>query len=219
MSDFLMLRLRGVMQAWGGHTYEDYRPSHNFPTRSGIEGLLAACLGLEREDHAAQSTLAESFVFAVRADEILAPGMEQPLTMRKTTDFHTVMEARKVDGKANKNPVISRREYLCDRQFTMALQFKADAAFSLEQVAEAVRRPYYTPFLGRRSCVLSAPLFLAVHSAADLRGALDATEPGRGVIYSADLPSDNRIDIRDRRDFSAKRRFAKRTLYIHGEDV
>ncbi len=209
MPDFLILRLRGVMQAWGGHTYEDYRPSHNFPTRSGIEGLLAACLGIDREDRVAQTALADSFEFAARADEL-------PYPMRKITDFHTVMEARKVDGSANKNPVISRREYLCDRQFTLALQFKPGAAYSLERVVAAVRKPHYTPVLGRRSCPLGAPLFLSIQSAENLRAALDAIEPKHGAIYSSELPGSNRIEIRDCRVFSGKRRFDKRTLYIHG---
>ena len=33
MKDFLILKLQGAMQAWGGHTYETFRPSYIFPTR------------------------------------------------------------------------------------------------------------------------------------------------------------------------------------------
>jgi len=210
MPEFLILRLRGVMQAWGGHTYEDYRPSHNFPTRSGIEGLLAACLGIDREDKQAQSDLASSIAcYAVRSDD-------SPHAMRKITDFHTVMAARKVDGKANQNPVISRREYLCDRQFTVALAFADDAVYSLQQVVSAVQKPYYTPVLGRRSCPLTAPLFVAIQQAEGLHQSLQQVPPNKGTIYS-ELPSQNRIEVRDRRLFADKRRFDKREVYIHGE--
>ena len=36
MPEYLILKLQGVMQSWGGHTFEDYRPSGNFsdPLRS-----------------------------------------------------------------------------------------------------------------------------------------------------------------------------------------
>lgn len=36
MPIYLILKLEGPMQAWGGHTFEDYRPIQPFPTRSGI---------------------------------------------------------------------------------------------------------------------------------------------------------------------------------------
>lgn len=214
MPEFLMLKLAGVMQAWGGHTYEDYRPSYNFPTRSGIEGLLAACLGIDRDDHTEQTALANSFSYAVRADH----DTERTYQMRKISDFHTIMEARKVDGKANPNPVISRREYLCDQAFTLALAFKPEATYSLGNIVNAVKKPHYTPFLGRRSCPLTKPLFIGVQEAETIKAALDAVAPGHGTIYTAELSSQNRIDIRDYRDFTGKRRFNKRQLYIHGGD-
>lgn len=50
MNQYLALKLQGVMQAWGGHTYEDLRHTELIPTRSGILGLLAACLGIDRQD-------------------------------------------------------------------------------------------------------------------------------------------------------------------------
>ena len=47
MPRYLILRLDGPMQAWGTHTFEDFRPSNLFPTRSGLLGLLGACLGID----------------------------------------------------------------------------------------------------------------------------------------------------------------------------
>ena len=77
MPRFLILRLDGPMQAWGTHTYEDFRPSNNFPTRSALLGLLGACLGLERHDVAAQTQLAGSVEFSVRLDNKIArPGRD-----------------------------------------------------------------------------------------------------------------------------------------------
>ncbi len=61
MPDYLIIKLQGAIQAWGGHTYEDYRPSLIFPTRSAIVGLLGACLGVQRDKLAALKSLSDSF--------------------------------------------------------------------------------------------------------------------------------------------------------------
>lgn len=80
MPRFLILRLDGPMQAWGTHTLEDFRPSNVYPTRSGLLGLLAACLGIERSDHIGQAALAASVEFSVRVDTAVErPGREQPI--------------------------------------------------------------------------------------------------------------------------------------------
>jgi CRISPR system Cascade subunit CasD len=117
MPRYLILRLDGPMQAWGTHTFEDFRPSNLFPTRSGLLGLLGACLGIDRHNHAELEQLAASVEFTVRMDRTrLPPNAEQPMLKAavKLSDFHTVLAARKVDGSPNKNPVVSRREYLFD---------------------------------------------------------------------------------------------------------
>jgi CRISPR system Cascade subunit CasD len=211
MPDFLILRLDGPMQAWGRHTYEDFRPSEVFPTRSGLVGLLGACLGIERADKTGLVALSNSFRYAARADA-------RERRIRKIADFHTVMDARSVSGKPREFPVVSSREYLCDAQFTLAAEFPPNAAVSLETVREAVRRPKYTPFLGRRSCPLAQPLYLDTLTADDLHGALALVEPKKGVIYSEDaIASPNRMALRDVPTTARHRQFAMRTVFIHAE--
>ena len=48
MPRYLILKLQGPMQAWGPILFEDFRPSHLFPTRSALLGLIGACLGIDR---------------------------------------------------------------------------------------------------------------------------------------------------------------------------
>jgi len=210
MRRFLILKLQGPMQAWGDHTYEDYRPSMAFPGRSALLGLLGACLGIRREEPARQQALASSLRFAVRVDGRFS----------RLTDFHTVLAARKVGGKVNDNPVVSRREYLVPMDlgasFTVAV-WEADAAeVSLGQVATAVRRPVFTPFLGRRSCPLARPLYEAELEAADAIAALAEVPPVGGAIYSeegdAGLPQ---LRLRDDPVIVRPRQFASRRVYIH----
>ena len=220
MPNFLILRLDGPMQAWGTHTFEDFRPSNLFPTRSGLLGLLGACLGLERNDLVGQAQLAASVEFSVRVDQALArPGLGQPMSKRnvKLPDFHTVMDARKVDGKANKFPVVSRREYLFDAAFTVAVGSKPGASVTLTQLAAALRQPLYTPSLGRRSCPLARPLLEGELEAEDALAALTKTTPAGGLVYSETQASDQPLRLRDVPLYGHKRQFGTHLVYLHKE--
>ncbi len=218
MPRFLILRLDGPMQAWGTHTYEDFRPSNNFPTRSALLGLLGACLGLERHDVAAQTQLAGSVEFSVRLDNKIArPGRDAIVEKRaqKMPDFHTVLNARKVDGSKNKFPIVSRREYLFDAAFTVAVSCKPDASIELARIAEAVRQPCYTPSLGRRSCPIARPLFDSEVDAPDGKSALNATPVPGGLIYSESVISERPLRLRDVPIQGRSRQFATRMAYLH----
>lgn len=152
MSDFLVLQLQGVMQAWGTHTYENFRPSSIFPTRSGVIGLLGACLGIKRDDIEYREKLNKSIEINVVS--------VNPRKIRKIQDYHTVQNARKVDGKPRKEAIVSKREYLCDASFLIFIAQKNIREVTLKNIEEAVKKPVYTPFLGRKSCPINAPLFL-----------------------------------------------------------
>ncbi|MCU7850120.1 MAG: type I-E CRISPR-associated protein Cas5/CasD [Candidatus Thiodiazotropha sp. (ex Lucinoma kastoroae)] len=213
MDTFLILKLQGPMQAWGVHTYEDYRPSNSFPTRSGVVGLLGACLGIDRNDRKAVSELSSGVRMAVRSDDC------PDVTPTVLTDFHTVMDARKVGGKVNPNPVVSRREYLCDACFTVALGFHPESAWQLEQIKSALFQPIYTPFLGRRSCALARPLYECEMEADSLIDALDRVYPHKGVIYSEEAKvAHSRILLRDVPAGESQRQFSTRYVHIHSGD-
>lgn len=220
MPHFLILRLDGPMQAWGKHTFEDFRPSNLYPTRSGLLGLLAACLGIERSDHAGQAALASSVEFSVRVDTVVErPGHGQPMKKPgvKLPDFHTVMDARKVDGKVNKFPVVSRREYLFDAAFTVAVGSKTAAPVSAESIADALRRPLYTPTLGRRACPPTRPLLDGEVDAANGVEALRTANGGGPLIYSESVESGQPLRLRDVPLHGNKRQFGTRLVYLHKE--
>lgn len=221
MPRFLIMRLDGPMQAWGGHTFEDFRPSYLFPTRSGLLGLVAACLGIERDDHSRQEALATSLDFTVRADTgALRPepgdAVQPKLTVR-LADFHTVLAARRVDGKPSPYPVVSRREYLFDACFTVAVGERADAAVKLDEVAAGLKRPVFTPFLGRRACPLARPLFDRFDEADTALAVLEKVAPHNGTVYaeSAALRSAQQLLLRDVPKHRRHRQFGTRKVYIH----
>lgn len=182
--------------------------------------MLAACLGIDRTDQDGLNELANSVAFNVRVDNyIQRPDETKPLLKPgiKLPDFHTVMHARKVDGKANKFPVVSRREYLFDTTFTVAVSSMPDAQISLERIAEALRRPCYTPTLGRRSCPLTRPLLEKEIVAEGMHAAFAQAEPTGGLIYSETDKSNQPLRVRDVPMYGRNRQFTARMIYLHKE--
>jgi len=223
MPRYLILKLDGVMQGWGGHTYEDWRPSELFPTRSGLLGLVGACLGIDRRNTDKLNVLAASLHFTVRADHRTDRNGDRFESLR-LCDYHTILNARKVDGSKNKNPIQSYRWYLFDAPFTIAIEELDGAPISLEDIAAAIRKPVYTPFLGRRSCPLSRPLLDPIEKptgkpfeAISAKEALEKSGSGGSVIYSEskDMSSNQKMRMRDVPLYGRTRRFSTREVFIH----
>ena len=225
MKEFLILKLQGAMQAWGGHTYETFRPSYIFPTRSGIIGLLGACLGIEREEIQKRERLNQSFELTVKVEkrkiekENYKEKRSEELSINKITDYHTVLDGRKVDGKSRDQAILSYREYLNDAEFTLILDFKEDADYNLNEIKKAIYKPIFTPFLGRRSCPLHRPLFEKIIRAKNIKEILKELSDNPGVIYSENQDIGGvPMQIRDIPIKDTVRRFANRTIYIQGEN-
>ncbi len=219
MRPYLIFKLEGVMQAWGGHTFEDRRPSELFPTRSGLLGLLAACLGIDRRDEARQQALAESVAFTVRVD---CP----PLKM---TDYHTVKNSRLNYASLKSAETIQTwREYLLDAKYTVAVGATEGAAVSLDDIALALRKPVFTPFLGRRSCPLGRPLFEGMVEAESAKDALQSIaisrvnsddrsppdEPQSLTLYTEESEASASLWLRDKPVTGRRRQFAVRQVNI-----
>jgi len=214
MSRFLLLKLVGPMQAWGDHTLETYRPVQPFPTRSGLVGLLGACLGIDWQQRAELCALDASFRLAVRADQ----DPHRPYGTTTISDFHIVTQVRRADGQLSPHPLVTRREYLCDASFTAALEFRPDARWSQQDVVAAVARPRYPPYLGRRCCPLSRPLLEGEVTAESLAAALAQVPPHVGVIYSEDPEGHHsQLSVRDVMLPGRTRRFGTRQVYIRAE--
>ena len=218
MRDHLILKLQGVMQAWGEHTFEGLRPSTNFPTRSALIGLLAACLGIDRNNRQQQQALANSFLYATRQDET-------GRNVIKVTDYHTVKDAREdYIGLKSHQTIVTQREYLLDATFTVAIWNTEGAAYSLDRVQTAVCQPRFTPFLGRRCCPITRPLFETRVQSMNSDEALKLVDPAAGVIYSEeDLPevvgrNKQRHRVRDVPLPNQPRQFASRMVFVYGKE-
>ena len=139
----LLLRLAAPLQSWGADSKFETRKTNREPTKSGVIGLLAAALGLRRDDAAGLARL-NGLHFAVRADR------EGSLLV----DFHTAN--REEDRKKGKAPYVTYRHYLQDAVFLVGLESEDTAL--LQELETALKHPVYPLYLGRRSCPPTLPL-------------------------------------------------------------
>lgn len=99
----LLLRLAAPLQSWGSDSKFETRKTDREPTKSGVVGLLAAALGLRRDDTEGLARL-NGLRFAVRADQ------EGSLLV----DFHT--------AKSRDTSYVTYRHYLQDAVFLAGLE-------------------------------------------------------------------------------------------------
>jgi CRISPR system Cascade subunit CasD len=148
----LFLRLEGPMQAWGSHESKFViRRVMDAPTKSGVIGLLLCALGVSRE--AARN---EGWLTRLSA---LRMGVRMDRAGMRWWDYHTVgagMKMRIASGGSKDGPILTRREYLCDASYLVALQGDTDF---IAQLQDALVKPVWTLYLGRKCCVPSMPVF------------------------------------------------------------
>lgn len=146
MKQTLLLRLAGPMQSWGTQSRFSIRDTGLEPSKSGVFGLLCAALGAPRDDEETLRRLRENLVMGVRVD--------REGVMKK--DFHTAKDVAKASGSGTKETEISDRWYLADADFLVGLESDDDAL--LRVLNNALERPVWHIFLGRKSFVLGKPV-------------------------------------------------------------
>ncbi|MGI5506333.1 type I-E CRISPR-associated protein Cas5/CasD [Lentzea sp. CA-135723] len=143
MATSLALCFDAPMQSWGIRSRGVIRDTTSEPTKSGVVGLIAAALGISREDDHAIAELAR-LRLAVRVDR-------EGILER---DFHTTQNVPTTKGTGHRT-VVSERYYLADALFLVVLQ---GDEHTLSRIAAAVDRPHWPIFLGRRAFVPARPL-------------------------------------------------------------
>jgi CRISPR system Cascade subunit CasD len=181
MTGFL-LQLGAPLQSWGEHSAFTDRDTVAYPTRSGLIGMIASALGIPRTwtgtgtatapatgpdtgtgtgpatDPAAPSRHPHPFAdlrrlrFTVRIDR---PGT-------RLVDFHTVgggyphhrtvPTAKGARRSPDTATIVSRRHYLSDAVFTVAVTGPGLEPALIGRYAAALAAPHWPLHLGRRSC-------------------------------------------------------------------
>lgn len=140
------MALVGPMQSWGTRSRFDNRDSDLEPSKSGVLGILAAALGIDRADWPSLQPLCQ-LRMGVRVDR------EGVLRF----DFQTAQEVIRASGKGTQDTAVSRRAYLADAAFLVGLEGPENL---LKAADKALRNPHWLLSLGRKSYVPSRPVWL-----------------------------------------------------------
>lgn len=137
MSQYLIFQLHGPMASWGGDAPGEVRHTHELPSRSALLGLLAAGVGIRRDDTERLNAFNRHYSLVVCASR----------NPRWARDYHTVQmpkEVRKARYFSRReelsdpellSAIISRRDYYTDAWWMVAVATTADAPYSLRTVA------------------------------------------------------------------------------------
>ena len=185
MSDsYLLMWLESPLQSWGHDSKFGRRDSLDFPTKSGVYGLLCCALGAGGKQtewlaHWADRDLqVEAYVPINKQGD---PLPRQPLLR----DFHMIgagydlsdpwqklLEPYKSDGKPRTSDgggaKMTYRYYLQDMAFAVALQGSQEELAALEQ---ALQNPVWDLYLGRKNCVPTEFIAQGIYS--DSQAAMD----------------------------------------------
>jgi len=231
MPDGLAFSLYAPLAAMGDLAVGERRGGFDRPGRSAVLGLVAAALGYDRHDEDAHAALdrAYSLALSVRLGGTLM------------IDYHTV-QAPPADRKARwttrrealdrpshrLETLLSARDYRSDLWVDVALIRLApkEGGPPPAAIAEALRRPAYTLYLGRKSCPLGRPpapkvsenvagigdLLALLDGAAERGGAVSATfaPPGLEPLLAPDFQLQRIERRRDRVASRARWQFAPR---------
>lgn len=133
----ILLKLKGPMQSWGTSSHFETRNTDYYPSKSAVIGIIAACFGYRRDQEQQIKELNE-LDFALRVDQ-------QGMLLR---DYH-IAQKYKETGEFEKT-YVTNRYYMEDAVFVIAISHASDQ--QVEEIYEALQHPYFSPFMGRRSC-------------------------------------------------------------------
>ncbi len=148
----LLFRMVGPMQSWGTTSRFDQRDTGKEPSKSGVVGLLAAALGIDRENWIDLEPLTR-LSMGVRHDR---PGVpKRDYQTAGCAEPYTIVRA---DGKPSKDGVVSDRFYLSDAAFLVALE--GNDRTLLEKAHSKLKDPTWSLALGRKSYLPSEPIWI-----------------------------------------------------------
>lgn len=232
MTAFLLASLYAPIASWGDITVGERRTSWDRPSRSAILGLLAAALGLTRDDQEAHEALETSLGFAVRVD---APGKvivdyQTAQTLPQTEMKRSGARMRRdmiTHGEAvnGLETILSRRELRVDAAYTLAFWVRSEGQprWSLNDLKNALNTPVFTLYAGRKANPLGCPLRPEVGEFETLADAFAGRKPvpmldgysglgsrGRKGQRGAELSVSSDVDPRITLGFPEQRRETRR---------
>lgn len=176
----LLLWLEAPLQSWGADSKFGRRDTLDFPTKSGITGLLLCALGASGEQSELLAELAPLGFITISYVPEKEP-VREPLLRdfqmvgagyNEENPWQDLLIPKKSDGGRpnGAGTKMTYRYYLQDARFAVVLEVPAQRAV---EFANALQNPVFDIYLGRKSCVPTDFVF---------RGVFDNTETALAAL-------------------------------------
>ncbi|MFA6037409.1 MAG: type I-E CRISPR-associated protein Cas5/CasD [Legionellales bacterium] len=172
---YLVFQLYGPMVSWGNIAVGGTRPSHAYPTKSAVLGLLAAAQGISRHEEEQLQMLEKDISFAVQIDsqgQLMIDYHTAQVPTQKALKNRPHMTRKDELTAPELSTVLSQREYYGDALYTVVLWTKEKKDL-LNQLSNALKKPHYIPYLGRKSCPMGLPIVSQLYNTDTIEQALD----------------------------------------------
>ncbi|MFC1596565.1 type I-E CRISPR-associated protein Cas5/CasD [Planctomycetota bacterium] len=166
---YLALRLQGPLQSWGFDSQYNRRNTGLMPTKSAVAGMCCAAMGIPRgtdREGAFLKKFAELRMLTIAVPRTIKRwwvGDATQLEIRRLQDYHTVQNTRKADGGL-KDCHITYRQYLTDASFGVILEGES---VLLGEIADNLADPKWGLWLGRKTCIPTAPVLAGLRESRD----------------------------------------------------
>ncbi|WP_456415234.1 type I-E CRISPR-associated protein Cas5/CasD [Thiolapillus sp.] len=167
---WLLMWLEAPLQSWGADSRFGRRDSLDFPTRSGVLGLICCALGRggeQREWLEQMASYPQNVIAYVRTRSAGEGKSERAIREPLLRDFHMIgagynlsdpwqklLEPHMANGKRRTSPgggaKMTYRYYLQDMAYAIIMPLPEEEA---ETIAEALQNPCWDLYLGRKNCV------------------------------------------------------------------
>lgn len=168
MRPHLIFTLTAALGSMGELAGHERRGSGLWPGRSAILGLLGAACGIRRDgDFSRLDELSMAVAIFDEGHALRDYHTFQTVPSAVVKSPNSRPEALRAAGLRS-NTAITLRDYRCGPLYGVALW----SAQELQPLCDALHRPAFTLYLGRKSCPLAAPLGAQVVEAASPEDAL-----------------------------------------------
>jgi len=153
---YCFFKICAPLASFGEFSFDEIRDTDKYPTKSSIMGLVGGALGIDRKNIQDLRELYK-YSFAVIVNNY-------GKVMR---DYHIVQCGKNINlNSTRKDELLSGdiesiqtyRYYRENSEYIIALWENKISKYSLEDISHALQYPVYVPYIGRKSCTLSAPM-------------------------------------------------------------
>ncbi len=144
----IVMKFQGPLQSYGTDSHFEIRHTDDYPSKGAVLGLVAAALGIRRDETAKLQEL-DKLHMVVRVDQ----------NGQICKDYQTAYKPKYKKGD-KEHTYITHRYYLEDAVFLVAIEGEDEL---IKRIYEALKKPYFALFYGRRSCPVNYDFLLGIY--------------------------------------------------------